>query len=794
MALFLAALDGSDGFIIDGIGVFDAFGGNVSNVGDIDGDGFDDLIIGSFSANEAYVLFGSSGGFPSRFSRIDGLAVLDAGDDGAEPAARAGIRGTQDTDFFRSVSGAGDVNGDGFDDLIIGVPTFDLSGTVIGTNSYIVFGSSAGLPETLALSDLDGTDGFVLSDGLGSTVSSAGDFNADGFDDLIIGIGPAGGSNAGGGYLVFGSSTGFPAAFSVSDLDGSNGMLLTGIDADDAAGLAVSDAGDFNGDGFEDVIIGAPDADPKALGLTGESYVVFGTSDALPSEFMLSDLDGANGFILNGVGSADRSGTTVSSAGDVNGDGLDDLIIGAPYANPDGAFDAGQAYVVFGTSEAMPATFEVSELDGANGFAINGPAAQSFLGRSVSGAGDVNGDGFDDLIVSIDGAGTNAIVFGAAEGFPSALEVSAVDGARGIELLGTGYAVSGAGDLNGDGLDDVVVGDATTSSYDGLLPVIVNGKAYVVFGTSSDPASELLIGGNDAANQVLGGNLANTMVGLGGDDGLFGFDGSDTLWGNEGNDTLSGGADNDLLVSGLDQDSLKGGSGQDSLWGEGDDDTLDGGLDNDLLVGGLGGDFLMGGAGEDELWGQEGADFLSGGGLNDVLVGGLDNDTLNGHWGDDELWAGDGDDMLNGGVGLDLLVGSFGNDTMNGAEDRDELYGEDGDDSLSGDGGDDYLVGALGEDTLVGGLGDDVAWGGRGNDLFVIVDGTFHDWIGDFTTGEDRIDLTAFTQIETLDDLLALGIESGGSTQFDLGGDNFFTLNGVLKDQLSEADFDFAMG
>ena len=341
----LSTLDGTTGFRLDGSSPYDKSGRAVSAAGDINGDGIDDLIIGSDTlhigstiAHFSYVVFGKTSGFVP----VINLGALDGSNFFQLASAAPGDLGA------RAVSAAGDINGDGVDDLIIGAPYADPNELANAGSSNVVFGRKDGFPASFPLSSLNGSNGFRL-DGVvsnqysGFSVSTAGDFNGDGIDDLIIGA-----SGRGFSYLVFGRRTvGFDAVISLSTLDGSNGFRL------DASGSRVSDAGDINGDGINDVIIGAPYADPNGVTDAGSSYVVFGRRGVFAPAISLSLLDGRNGFRLDGVARNDRSGFSVSAAGDVNGDGIDDLIIGAPYAAPNGRTNAGSTYVVFGTSHRI---------------------------------------------------------------------------------------------------------------------------------------------------------------------------------------------------------------------------------------------------------------------------------------------------------------------------------------------------------------------------------------------------------------------------------------------------------
>ncbi|EDX87386.1 FG-GAP repeat domain protein [Synechococcus sp. PCC 7335] len=664
-AIELSNLDGSNGFVLSGIDERDSFGYSVSGVGDINGDGIDDLIISAPGAGQTYVVFGADTGFDAALE----LSSLDGGNG----FVVNGINANSDSGI--SLSGVGDVNGDGFDDLIIGAyPTY---------SSYVIFGSSMGFDAVLEISDLDGNNGFVLNGGgySGYSVSGAGDINGDGFDDLIIGaprfeLGdgyPY--TYTGATYVLFGTDAGFEATFDLSSLDGSNGFVIDGADEDDYAGASVSGAGDVNGDGFDDLIIGARRADPNG-DASGESYVVFGTDAGFDTAIEPSSLDGSNGFVINGIDEGDGSGRSVSGAGDVNGDGFDDLIISAPYADPN-SFSSGESYVVFGTDAGFDAVFSLFSLDGSNGFVINGIDELDRSGVSVSGAGDINGDGFDDLIIGAPGADPN--------GYDS----------------GESYVVFGAADIG--------LSTSTRFGTSGDDTLIGGKNKDILFGLGGN---DFLDGGN-GDDSLDGGRGRDILFGGNGDDILFGGADSDTLDGGKGNDTLDGGKGNDTLDGGRGDDSLFGGDGNDSLIGGADSDTLGGGKGNDTLDGGKGNDSLDGGRGLDALFGNDGNDILSGGADNDTLDGGRGNDTLDGGRGNDFLTGGSGRDVLLGGDGNDTLIGGGNNDTLTGGNGRDTfvLSTGDGADTITDFDSKD-LVG------LAGGLGiGDLSF--VGNDILV---------------------------------------------------------------------------
>jgi len=268
---------------------------------------------------------------------------------------------------------------------------------------------------TISPPELNGSNGFVLRGGDSHiTISDAGDLNGDGVDDIIIGTPDArvnGVFSVGRTYVVFGGEgVGSEGVFDLTALDGSNGFLINGLTRKNRFGTSVSSAGDINGDGLDDVIIGAP----SGASIAGQSYVIFGRPGIASSGSLdLLSLDGGNGFVINGVDQGDRSGFWVSRAGDVNGDSIDDVIIGS---NVNGPSAVAKAYVVYGdASIGSSGFFDLVILDGANGFLIqSGRRFFSNAGNRVSAVGDVNADGVDDILVfrSTDGA---YLIFGGAD-------------------------------------------------------------------------------------------------------------------------------------------------------------------------------------------------------------------------------------------------------------------------------------------------------------------------------------------------------------------------------------------
>ncbi len=474
----LGDLNGQNGFKLDGENRGDLSGLSVDTAGDINGDGYADLVIGAYGypgyadKGRSYVIFGGPG-VGSGNSGIIALSSLN-GANGFK------LDGENNKDYSGwSVSKAGDVNGDSYADLLIGA--FGYLGQSCTGRSYVILGGpsvGSGNNGIMALSSLNGANGFKLDgenkgDYSGWSVSTAGDVNDDGYVDLLIGAYRY--SNfKGRSYVVFGGSkVGSSGTIALSSLTGSNGFKLDGENNADQSGASVSTAGDVNGDGVADLLVGAA---TYVNNTGGRSYVVFGGPAVGASGVLaLSSLDGTNGFKLDG--DADASGYSVSEAGDVNDDGVADLLVGAPYAA-----GAGRSYVVFGGSAVGGSgVLALSSLNGQNGFKLDGDAATGDgSGISVSAAGDVNGDSYDDIIVGATDKGRSYVVFGGPEvGNSGTIALSSLNGFNGFKLDGensndgSGHSVSTADDINGDGIKDLLIG-----AY-GYPP---NGRSYVVFG------------------------------------------------------------------------------------------------------------------------------------------------------------------------------------------------------------------------------------------------------------------------------------------------------------------------
>jgi len=348
-------------------------------------------------------------------------------------------------------------------------------------------------PAVIALDELDGSRGFRLQsledrDDCGWSVSAAGDFNGDGIDDAMItaigGQGEPDVFDGGTAYIIFGRLAPFAAEETLYYLDGQSGFAVHGRDSDDEMGRS-SSFGDINGDQLSDLVLGAPVADANGF-RAGEAYVVFGDPSP-PGRLSVADLDGTNGFRLTGLESSDSLGSGVASGGDLDGDGFDELVVGATGV----AGDAGEVYVLFG-GPSFPADVDVSSLDGTDGFALEGAVISDRTGNSVAIVGDADGDGHDELLVGAPGAGndrgTSYLIFGHARPFPERIDLALLDPATGIVIRGANPGeqsgtVSEVGDVNGDGLQDLLIGAPLVSEGGTWV-----GAAYVVYGRSQLPA------------------------------------------------------------------------------------------------------------------------------------------------------------------------------------------------------------------------------------------------------------------------------------------------------------------
>ena len=445
------SLDRAD-VTLEGSQHLDQAGWPIAGVGDMNGDGFPEVVIGAFGADTAgtgsggvFLMYGSS-------DRVSSGALVDTGPffAGESAGSQAGT----------GASAAGDVNGDGYDDLAIGAFNYgaDLRGAV-----YLVQGGADRL-EDRSLADaevrLEGEPGMWL----GFATAAAGDVNGDGYADVVAGAIAAktDGVQGGGALVMLGSETGFQSG---SALD--QGVWLWSKKPMELAGSSVAGPVDFNGDGFDDVVVGA-------TGMTGSAGKVYFVSGA---ELNDRDLDDADWTFTGNSGAL--AGWSIASLGDVDEDGYDEMLIGAPADTEEtGLSEAGATYLIKGSAEPL-ASLGSEDAD----LVLTGETPEDWAGGIVSGAGDVNGDGQYDILVGAAGAhsngaysGSSYLVLGPTSGHVELATADAIFMGNGdYDSSGT---VAGPGDVDGDGFDDLFIGAIGRDQAE-MHP----GRVYLMFGS-----------------------------------------------------------------------------------------------------------------------------------------------------------------------------------------------------------------------------------------------------------------------------------------------------------------------
>jgi len=442
------------------------FGASVAGAGDVNGDGYADVLVGAPSEGT-----GSQGAAFVFLGAAHGLA------DGGPATAASQLESDQsDARLGFSVAGAGDVNGDGYDDVLVGAPFYD-AGELLEGAAFVFLGSAAGIvggDPTTAAAQLESDQ---VNAGFGAGVAGAGDVNGDGYADVIVGayLYDAGETDDGAAFVFLGSAAGI--------VGGDPTTAAAQLESDQANaefGASVAGAGDVNGDGYADVLVGAPEYDAAQTD-EGAVFVFLGSAAGIasggPATAAVQLESGQAGAYL---------GISVAGAGDVNGDGYADIVVGASDYDA-GETDEGAAAVLLGSAAGITT---------ANAASLESDQAYAWFGESVAGAGDVNGDGYADILVGAPrydsgqtDEGAAFLFLGSTAGIASGSAATAaaqIESDQTSAWLGT---VAGAGDVNGDGYADVLVG-----AYQYDAGQIDEGAAFLFLGSAAGIAS-----GNPAA-------------------------------------------------------------------------------------------------------------------------------------------------------------------------------------------------------------------------------------------------------------------------------------------------------
>ncbi len=430
----------------------DSSGWSVAGVGDVDGNGSNDFAIGapwSVDNGGVYVVYSPLDENEFSYVKLSGVSPVDS------------IRGSR---AGYAIAAAGDMNNDGFDDLLVGAPFVDTENRDNVGATYLVFGP---VSEDLSLDNADSIwYGENEEDRAGSSVAGVGDVNEDGFDDMLIGAYEVDrtGEKAGAAYLFYGPAS---KGGSLSSAD----AILVGENAVDVAGWSVAGAQDTDGDGLADLLVGAYGHDAGGS-LAGAAYLF---RDSVEGEVSLATADAK--FV--GENEGDRAGYSLAS-GDIDSDGYADCIIGAVSESSGGTY-AGATYVVLGPIKGELSLSEVSAK-------VLGEDYNDRSGFAIASSGDVNRDGYDDVFIGAplvdvekrENAGAAYLLYGPFEGVVDLATIMQTRFVGEDHHDIAGHSVAIAPDLNNDGFDDILVGAPSVDIEESLM--FGAGATYVLYG------------------------------------------------------------------------------------------------------------------------------------------------------------------------------------------------------------------------------------------------------------------------------------------------------------------------